>query len=149
MQKPRGHYKLTPELIERVRKLRRIGFSQKDCAAACGIDVDTLGKWIAKGKTTDGTDLECRLYRAIHGASMEGAEQLVQRIFDGDSRDAQWLLTHSPEWRDSWSDAAHVRREVSKVLTSVVQVIQSSDLTPEQQEALLLRMSAAGIGASC
>ena len=149
MQKQRGHYKLTPELIERVRKLRGIGFSQRDCAAACNVDESTLARWIAKGKTADATDMERQLYQTIREAGMEGAEKLVQRIFDGDSRDAQWLLTHSPEWRDSWSDAAHVRREVSKALTSVVQVIQSSDLTPEQQESLLLRMSAAGIGASC
>jgi hypothetical protein len=147
MATQRSHYKLNEELITRAAQLAALGWSQKSIAEACGVHHDTLGSWLASGVTEDGTDEECRLYRAIHEASVVGEAALVKKIADGDTRDAQWLLTHSPRWRNTWSDGAALRRELGSVLTTVVQVVQQSDLTPEQQDHLLLRMQAAGLGA--
>lgn len=147
MKRERTHRKLNAELIERMAKLRKIGFTHKNIAETCGISHEVLSRWLSNGKSDRATALESQLSQAMQEACYAGAQELAQRIFDGDTRDAQWLLTHSPVWRDTWSDAAATRREVTKALTAVVQVIQASDLTPEQQERLLLRMSAAGIGA--
>lgn len=74
---------------------------------------------------------------------MEGEAAMVSKIAQGDTRDAQWLLTHSPRWRNTWSDGAAVRR----ALAAAADVVLGSDLTPEQKDHLFTRMQAAGLGA--
>ena len=124
-----------------------MGWSQRNIAEACGVDDSTFRMWISNADTAKATELESSLLAAIQEAAAAGEEALAAKIANGDTRDAQWLLTHSARWRDRWSDAAATRREVLNTLTTVVQVIQQSDLTPEQQDQLLLRMQAAGLGA--
>jgi hypothetical protein len=147
MAKERGHYKLNANLIEKAARLAALGWSQRNIAEACGVDDSTFRMWISNADTAEATKLESALLAAIQEAAAAGEEALVAKIANGDTRDAQWLLTHSARWRDRWSDAAATRREVLNTLTTVVQVIQQSDLTPEQQDQLLLRMQAAGLGA--
>jgi transcriptional regulator with XRE-family HTH domain len=147
MAKERGHYKLSSDLIERAARLTALGWSRAAVAEACGVGVSTLWEWLQNAETDQATELEVELLKAIQEAGSAGEERLAAKIADGDTRDAQWLLTHSALWRDRWSDAAATRREVYKALTGVVQVIQQSDLTPEQQDRLIMRMQAAGIGA--
>jgi transcriptional regulator with XRE-family HTH domain len=147
MAKERGHYKLNANLIEKAARLAALGWSQRNIAEACGVDDSTFRMWISNADTAEATELESALLAAIQEAAAAGEEALAAKIAKGDTRDAQWLLTHSARWRDRWSDAAATRREVLNTLTTVVQVIQQSDLTPEQQDQLLLRMQAAGLGA--
>ena len=57
-----------------------------------------------------------------------------------------WLLSHSPRWRDTWSDAAHARREVARVVDLFVAALKEEDtLTPAQRERVLLRVRAKGL----
>jgi transcriptional regulator with XRE-family HTH domain len=147
MAKERGHYKLNANLIEKAARLAALGWSQRNIAEACGVDDSTFRMWISNADTAEATELESALLAAIQEAAAAGEEALAAKIANGDTRDAQWLLTHSARWRDRWSDAAATRREVLNTLNTVVQVIQQSDLTPEQQDQLLLRMQAAGLGA--
>lgn len=148
MAKERGHYKLNAQLIEKAGRLAALGWSQKAIAEACGVTEEIFSIWLSNAKGESPTELELQLFQAIQDAALEGEQALVAKIAQGDTRDAQWLLTHSARWRDRWSDAAATRREINNTLTMVVQVIQQSDLTPEQQDHLLLRMQAAGLGAA-
>lgn len=149
MAKERRHYKLNAQLIRKAGKLAALGWSQRNIAEACGVTEEILSIWLSNAKGDNPTDLELQLFQAIQEAAAAGEEALVTKIANGDTRDAQWLLTHSARWRDRWSDAAATRREINSVLATVVQVVQQSDLTPDQQDHLLLRMQAAGLGTSC
>jgi transcriptional regulator with XRE-family HTH domain len=148
MKNERGHYKLNAQLIEKAGRLAALGWSQKAIAEACAVSEQQFSEWINNGRGPDSTELEAELSLAIQEAATAGEISLVAKIKDGDTRDAQWLLTHSPRWRERWSDAAATRREVTSTLTTVVQIIQQSELTPEQQDRLLLQMQAAGLGAT-
>ena len=148
MKKERGHYKLNVQLIEQAARLATLGWSQRDMAEACGVSEWQFSEWIKNAAGPDPTELESQLSQAIQDAAVAGEQALAAKIAAGDTRDAQWLLTHSARWRDRWSDAAATRREVTNTLTSVVQIIQQSELTPEQQDRLLLQMQAAGLGAT-
>ena len=143
----RTHRKLNEHLIAKAARLARLGWSQRAMSEACGVSEDAFSMWLKNAQGDDPTDLEVGLFRAIQDAALDGEESLVAKITDGDTRDAQWLLTHSAQWRDRWSDAAAERRAVQKTLGTVVQVIQASGLNPDQQDQLLLRMQAAGLGA--
>jgi transcriptional regulator with XRE-family HTH domain len=148
MAKERRHYKLNPNLIEKAARLAALGWSQRNIAEACGVTEEILSIWLSNAKGDSPTELELQLFQVIQDAAAAGEEALVAKIANGDTRDAQWLLTHSARWRDRWSDAAATRREVLNTLSTVVQIIQQSDLTPEQQDQILLRMQAAGLGAA-
>ena len=145
MAKKRGHYKLNASLIEKAGKLAALGWSQRAIAEACCVSEFQFSQWL---NSSDPTELESQLCQAIQEAATAGEEALVAKIAQGDTRDAQWLLTHSARWRERWSDAAATRRELNNLLSAVVQVVQQSDLTPEQQDHLLLRMQAAGLGSA-
>ena len=147
MAKQRGHYKLNAALIEKAGRLAALGWSQRAIAEACGVTEEIFSIWLSNARGDSPTELELQLFEAIQAAATAGEEALAAKIAAGDTRDAQWLLTHCARWRDRWSDAAATRREVNNTLAAVVQVIQQSDLTPDQQDHLLLRMQAAGLGA--
>jgi hypothetical protein len=148
MAKERGHYKLNAALIEKAAELAALGWSHKAIAEACSVSEQQFCEWLGNARGPEPTELEAELSVAIQEASLSGERRLVAKIADGDTRDAQWLLTHSVRWRDRWSDAAATRREVMNTLAAVVQVVQQSDLTPEQQDHLLLRMQAAGLASA-
>lgn len=148
MAKERGHYILDEALIEKATRLASLGWSQRAISEACSVAEETFCRWLKAGRSQAATDLERQLCQGIQEALTAGEEKLVAKIAGGDTRDAQWLLTHSARWRDRWSDAAATRREVNNTLATVVQVIQQSDLTPDQQDQILLRMQAAGLGAA-
>lgn len=142
METQRSHYKLNADLIARAARLAALGWAQKDIAKACGVSEWQFSEWLSNARKEDATDLESQLSQAFHEASVAGEAAMVSKIAEGDSRDAQWLLTHSPRWRNTWSDGAAVRR----ALAAAADVVLQSDLTPDQQKHLLLRMQAAGLG---
>lgn len=143
MATQRSHYKLNSDLIARAARLAALGWSQKAIAEACGVAEETFSRWLSAGASEDASEAESQLCQAIHEAYVEGEAAMVSKIAQGDTRDAQWLLTHSPRWRNTWSDGAAVRR----ALAAAADVVLGSDLTPEQKDHLFTRMQAAGLGA--
>lgn len=139
---------LTAEHVQTAYSVSKQGGALATVARACGTPLRTVQGWIEKAKGGSGSELHDAFWRAIQDGR-HLAEMRAIGIITGseDPRDAQWWLTHNPTTRDTWSDAAATRREVQAVLSTVVQTIQASDLTPEQQDHLLLRMQAAGLGA--
>ena len=140
---------LTPEHVEIARRVSETGGALATVATACRTPLRTVQHWIEKAKDGTGSELHDAFWRAIQDGHHEAEIRAIARITESmDPRDAQWWLTHHPATRDTWSDAAATRREVQATLQTVVQAIQGSDLTPEQQDHLLLRMQAAGLGAA-
>ncbi len=85
--------------------------------------------------------------QAIREGRAEGELIHVQKLHKGDSKDSQWLLTHSPYWRDTWSDASAIRRANQRLMEGVVAVIEATQsLTAEQKHDLLLQLQARGLG---
>lgn len=119
--------------------------SYTSIAAAIGVDVRTVHDWLDKGKSKTATPLQLQFSQAIHGSMAEGERTLTRKISGGDSKDAAWLLTHSPFFREQWSDAAATRREVQKAMNSVVQAIEASSLTADQRIELFTRLGASGM----
>lgn len=134
--------KLRPEHITRARELAALGLPLASIAEACGIHRSTLHEW--RAQNPDFSD-------AIHEGHRQGEQALVDRMHaaahQGDTKAAQWLLTHCPAWRDHWSDAAATRAAVQKVLGAVVDVLMHCpELSPDQRERLLLEFQARGLG---
>jgi transposase-like protein len=116
---------------------------------ACGVTAPALYGWLKAAREGTGDQLEIRLLHTIQEAHTKGEARLVKRLQqladDGDAKACTWMLSHGPA-RESWSDAAAVRREVSRVLGLVADGIQSSRLTPEQQQEVILAMRCRGVG---
>ena len=131
--------KLPADAADRARKLAALGMPLASIAAALGVHRCTLHEW---------RQSEPDLADAIQGGWQEGEAALVERLHrcatEGDARSAQWLLTHSPAWRDHWSDAAAERRAVAASRARTVEAIEASTLTAEQRRELYLRLAAAG-----
>jgi len=117
-----------------------------------GVPTSTWERWVKKGRDADQDTNEGRLWGVINRGASKLAESYLQSLHGqaelGNVNAITWLLTHHPILRDQFSDAAATRREVQATLQTVVQAIHGSDLTPEQQDHLLLRMQAAGLGAA-
>lgn len=141
--------RLTPELIQRAGELAALGLPMLSIAKGCGVTDRALYGWLKAAREGTGGELEVRLLHTIQEAHTKGELKLVQRLQrlaeEGDGKAAMWMLSHGAA-RDSWSDAAATRREVSRVLGLVADGIQSSRLTPEQQEEVILAMRCKGVG---
>ena len=142
--------KLTAEKVTRAEELTALGLPMLSIAQALGVNRCTLREWIAAGLEPDASELEAALAAAIQRGRVEGEEQLLQHLHKmaekGDTRAATWLLSHSPRWRDSWSEASHAKREVQRVVQMFVQALeQDATLRPEQRERVLLSVRAQGL----
>lgn len=143
---------LTAELVAKAERLAADGLPVPSIATGLGISERTIQRWIKEAAEQDEDSLHSQFCRAIHGAydkiGAEHLRNLREQSANGSTQAATWWLTHHPRFRDQFSDAAALRREVASALATVVQVVQQSDLTPEQQDHLLLRMQAAGLGSA-
>lgn len=142
--------KLTAEKVKRAEELTALGLPMLSIAQALGVNRCTLREWIAAGLEPDASELEAALAAAIQRGRVEGEEQLVKHLHKmaekGDTRAATWLLSHSPRWRSEWSDAAHARREVQRVVGMFVAALEEDHtLTPAQRERVLLVVKAQGL----
>ena len=142
--------KLTAEKVKRAEELTGLGLPMLSIAQALGVNRCTLREWIAAGLEPDASELESALAAAIQRGRVEGEERLLQHLHKmaetGDTRAATWLLSHSPRWRDSWSDAAQAKREVAKVVGLFVAALEEDrTLLPEQRERVLLAVKARGV----
>jgi hypothetical protein len=135
---------LTPEAVAIAAEVAREAPTLRAIGHALGVRPDTVRDWIRKGDRADAPPLHAEFSRAIHGALAEAERRLVAKIAAGEPRDCAWLLTHSPFFRDDWSDAAAERRAVRASQEATVRVIEASTLAPDQRRELLLRLAAAG-----
>jgi hypothetical protein len=144
--------KLTPELVEQACTLAKQGLPIGMICQQIGISDRSAYRWLKDAEESPDDSLEARFCRAIHESGAKLVKTQLNNLHfqaeNGSTQAATWLLTHHPAAREHFSDAAATRREVQAVLLTVVQTIQGSDLTPEQQDHLLLRMQAAGLGAA-
>lgn len=145
----RGHTKLTPEAIAKAYELAKEGLPNKSIAAGISVDYTTFTKWMANAKTDDATDLERQLFAAMREGALEGEKALLSKLrthADNDTRAATWLLSHSPKWRDTWSEASRTRQEVGRVVDMFVAALNDDEtLTPAQRERVLLVVKAKGL----
>lgn len=83
---------------------------------------------------------------AINEGRAKGGLRLVSKIAEsadnGDTRDAQWLLTHAPAYRNHYSDNAAVTRAYREGVDAVIQALSQAGLTPEQEKSVLLHIQA-------
>jgi transposase-like protein len=145
-----GHRVLCDELIDRAGELASLGLPMLSIAKGCGVTDRAFYGWMKAAREGTGSDLEVRLLRTIQEAHTKGELKLVRRLQqlaeEGDGKAAQWMLSHGPA-RDSWSDASAVRRAETAILQRVADGIQSSRLTLEQQQEVLLSLRRQGLPA--
>jgi hypothetical protein len=140
----RQHYKLNWELIKKVRILAEFGGPLEHIAAAVGVSYAAIRVWIGNAKKGQGTELEVALLSAIDLGRATGGMRLANIIAkaadEGNTRDAQWMLTHSPAFRNHYSDNAAIVRARQEGIELAVQALAESELSPEQERDLLLRI---------
>jgi len=147
MKLARRHYKLNDEVINKVRFLAEFGAPLEHIASAVGVSYEALNKWIKNAKTNNNpTDLEVRLLQAVNEGRAAGGLRLVSKIAEsadkGETKDAQWLLTHAPAYRKHYSDNAAVTRARAEGIEAAVAAIAEAGLTPDQERMVLLRIQA-------
>lgn len=146
---PRGHTKLTPEAIEKAYALAKEGLPNKSIAAGMGVSYAQFREWLNNAKGEDPTEQETALSEAMREGALAGEQALLAKIrahADNDTRAATWLLSHSPKWRDTWSEASRTRQEVSRVVDMFVAALNDDEtLTPAQRERVLLVVKAKGL----
>ena len=146
MKPARRHYKLNDDVINKVRFLCEYGAPLEHIAPAVGVSPRAMMQWLDNAKSADATLQEVQLLQAINEGRAKGGLRLVSKIAEsadnGDTRDAQWLLTHAPAYRKHYSDNAAVTKAFSDGVQAAVQGLQAAGLTPDQERAVLLQISA-------
>jgi hypothetical protein len=120
--------------------------SYRAIARSLGVHHCTVRDWLDKGDDPNSPELFRRFSEAIHDALLSAEINLTEKITCGEPKDAAWMLTHSPFFRDEWSDAAAERRAVQRTLGNVVAAIESANLPDDQRTRLLLNLQAQGLG---
>jgi hypothetical protein len=145
----RGHTKLTPEAIAKAYELAKQGLPNKSIAAGMGASYGQFREWLTNAQGEDPTELETALSEAMREGALAGEQALLDKLgkhADNDSRAATWLLSHSPKWRDTWSEASRTRQEVGRVVDMFVAALNDDEtLTPAQRERVLLVVKAKGL----
>jgi hypothetical protein len=128
----RRHYKLNDAVIKKVRFLCEYGAPLEHIAPAVGVSYPAIKIWLSNAKGENPTEQEVALLAAVNEGRAAGGLRLASKIAEsadaGDTRDAQWLLTHSPAFSDG--------------VQACVAAVQAAGLTPEQERAVLLQISA-------
>lgn len=146
MKPARRHYKLNEDVIKKVRFLCEYGAPLEHIAPAVGVTYESIRQWLANAKGPNPTPQEVALSVAINEGRAAGGLRLAAKIAEsaekGETKDAQWLLTHAPAYRRHYSDNAAVTRAFSDGVQAAVAGLQAAGLTPEQERAVLLQISA-------
>ena len=100
-----------------------------------------------KGDAEDADPLFRSFSTAIHDALLVAEKGLTKKIAEGEPKDAAWLLTHSPFFRDEWSDAAAERKTERRTVATVLEAVAAAGLPADLEHTLLLQMQARGLGA--
>ncbi|MCP4935471.1 MAG: hypothetical protein GY927_15020, partial [bacterium] len=122
------------------------GAALEHIAAAVGVSYAALKQWIGNAKGPSPTEEEIALLDALNEGRAAGAHKFINIITncaqEGDSKSAQWMLTHSPSYRKHYSDNAAVTRARNEGIEAAVSAIAEANLTPEQERTVLLRIQA-------
>ncbi|MGA1562533.1 MAG: hypothetical protein ACO376_06060, partial [Gammaproteobacteria bacterium] len=117
MKPARRHYKLNDDVLKKVRFLCEYGAPLEHIAPAVGVSYAAFRLWLDNAKGNDATDKELALLAAVNDGRAAGGLRLVSKIAEsadkGDTKDAQWLLTHAPAYRRHYSDNAAVTKAFS------------------------------------
>jgi hypothetical protein len=102
--------------------------------------------WLDNAKGTDPTREEVALLAAINEGRSKGGMRLISKVAEqadeGDFKAATWMLTHSPAFRDHYSDNAAINRARQEGIEAAAQAIAEAKLAPDQERDLLLRITA-------
>ena len=98
---PNESPRFTPENVTTIIHYLEQGASRKAAAAAAGIHVDTLKRWIVRDE-----EFKCAIDIAEAAGPARQASRINQAGERGDWRADAWLLKHSPRTRDEWAEAS-------------------------------------------
>ena len=115
-----------------------------------GVAYSTLTMWLRTvAEESDPHPSLLALSAAMREGALKGEQANLAKIrakADEDIRASTWLLSHSPKWRDTWSDASRTRQEVNRVVDLFVAALNDDDtLTPAQRERVLLVVKSKGL----
>lgn len=146
MKPTRRHYKLNDDVIKKVRFLAEYGAPLEHIAPAAGISYPLIWQSLKNAKGPNPTPEELKLLEAIETGRAAGGMRLIGKVAEqadeGDFKAATWMLTHSPAFRDHYSDNAAVNRAKEETVGAVVAAIASAGLPRETERDLLLRITA-------
>lgn len=146
MKPARRHYKLNDDVIKKVRILAEYGAPLEHIAPAAGISYPLIWQSLKNAKGPNPTPEELKLLEAIETGRAAGGMRLIGKVAEqadeGDFKAATWMLTHSPAFRDHYSDNAAVNRAKEETVGAVVAAIAGAGLPRETERDLLLRITA-------
>jgi transposase len=119
--------------------------SYRAIARSIGVHHCTIRDWLDKGEDPGSPELFRRFSESIHEALLTAEKNLTEKITSGEPKDAAWMLTHSPFFREEWSDAAAERRAERRTMSTVVDAIAAAGLPAEQERTVLLQLQARGL----
>jgi len=140
---------LTEEVIAKAQQMADLGLPHAFMASRLGIAKTTWERWIQKGRDSDESTNEGRLWGVINRGVSKIAESYLQSLHgqaeSGNVNAITWLLTHHPITRDQFSDAAAERRVERRTMSTVVDAIAAAGLPAEQERTVLLQLQARGL----
>lgn len=139
---------LTEDMIPVAAEVAQACPSYRAIARAIGVHPTTVSEWLQKGDQPDAPPLFQKFSEAIHKALNVAEINLSIKISTGEPKDAAWLLTHSPFFREEWSDAAAERRTERRTVATVLEAVAAAGLPADMERTLLLQMQARGLGAA-
>lgn len=146
MKPVRRHYKLNDDVINKVRILAEFGAPLEHIAPAAGISYGTIWQSLKNAKGPNPTRQELKLSEAIEAGRAAGGMRLIGKVAEqadkGDLKAATWMLTHSPAFRDHYSDSAAINRARQEGIEMAIQAIADANLSPDEEQNLLLRIKA-------
>ena len=146
MKPARRHYKLNDDVIKKVRFLAEFGAPLEHIPPAAGVTYESMRQWLLNAKGPNPTPEEVALSAAIEAGRAKGGMRLINKIAEqaenGDMKASTWMLTHSPAFRDHYSDSAAANRAKQEGIEAAVSAIADANLPPDVERDLLLRIAA-------
>ena len=129
-----------------MRFLAEYGAPLEHIAPAAGISYPLIWQSLKNAKGPNPTPEELKLLEAIEAGRAAGGMRLIGKVAEqadeGDFKAATWMLTHSPAFRDHYSDNAAINRARQEGIEAAAQAIAEAKLAPDQERDLLLRITA-------
>ena len=146
MKPVRGHRKLNDDVIKKVRILAEFGAPLQHIAPAAGISYRLLHDAVSNARQGKGTHQEVQLLQAIEEGRAKGGMRLIGKVAEqadsGDLKAATWMLTHSPAFRDHYSDSAAINRARQEGVEMTLRALLDANLPKDLERDLLLRIKA-------
>lgn len=154
-RKKSNRVQLSTDVISHIADAVRVGVPVKYAAMQAGISESTIGDWLReadRGVDRNGKPLpekRASLVSALANSIEEArgyfvtrnAANIVKHSKD-DWRASSWMLSHSPDTKEEWSDSGRVRIEVERHLTVMTTVLQR-ELAPADYERVLFALAEA------